>query len=176
VSIVRALGYPNRIVALLAPLLSPIVGAFAAWLASKWPSIPEDSLNEIFLAASIIAIAPALQFIHGRLKWDLQQDQHQALGEGRSQIAPASADMFAALGIEAPVDDVPAPDTEATADALDGSIDDLGFDDDVLADDEEDAADDVVAEEDDEFVDDLDSDLDDEDLDVLPAPTTTSGV
>lgn len=177
-SIVRALGYPNRVVALLAPLLSPVVGAFATWLAAKWPDVPRDSLNEIFMTVTIIAIVPALQFIHGRLKWDLQQDQNQMMGANRSRIAAALPEEFAALGIEAPASDVPAPDTEAVGDT-DLDLGEAGLGDDGFADDEEDAADDVVGEddfEDDDFADEDDDFADeDEDLDAVPQQPTIAG-
>jgi hypothetical protein len=111
VSILRAFGYPNRVIAVLAPILAPLVGAFSSWLASKWPDIPKSDLNEIFLAGAIVAVAPALQFMHGQLKWDLQQDTKQDAGAGAGAVATPDADQFADLGIEPP-----SPDGEAVSD------------------------------------------------------------
>ena len=113
-SILRAFGYPNRVIAILAPILAPLVGAFSSWLASKWPDIPKSDLNEIFLAGAIVAVAPALQFMHGQLKWDLQQDSKpDAAGAPATEtgLATPDADEFADLGIEPP-----SPDGEAVAD------------------------------------------------------------
>jgi hypothetical protein len=117
-SILRAFGYPNRVIAILAPVLAPVVGAFSSWLASKWPDIPKSDLNEIFLAGAIVAVAPALQFMHGQLKWDLQQDGKAQATDGATTtgLATPDADEFADLGIEppAPADEaVPADDDVA---------------------------------------------------------------
>jgi hypothetical protein len=112
VSILRSLGYPNRVVALLTPILSPLAGWLATVIADRVPGIPKSALNEIFIAGSVLALAPALQFLQGRLKWDLQQDQ-KATALAPAVGAAPSADQFAALGIAAPGDAVAAPATEA---------------------------------------------------------------
>ena len=100
-SILRSLGYPNRVVALLTPILTPLAGWFATFVADRVPGIPKDALNEIFIAGSLVALAPALQFLHGRLKWDLQQDEKETVSLAAAGPAP-SADEFAALGIAPP--------------------------------------------------------------------------
>jgi hypothetical protein len=112
VSILKSLGYPNRVVSILTPILAPLGGWFATAIAKAVPGIPESSLNEIFIGGVALVLAPAAQFIYGRMKWDLQQNQLQALGAGRSQIAPPAADEFAALGLAQPAVAVPEPESE----------------------------------------------------------------
>jgi hypothetical protein len=168
VSILRSLGYPNRVVALLTPIVAPLAGLFASFLADRVPGIPKDALNEIFIAGAILVLAPALQFMHGRLKWDLQQDQHQALALATAG-APAAVptdEQFAEIGIAPPAEEMPA-DEDADED-LDLAVDEAGEADET--DDGEDASSDILAE-----VGDL---LDDEEeLDGLPetSPATPAG-
>jgi hypothetical protein len=99
------LGYPNRVIAILAPILAPVVGAFSSWLASKWPDIPKSDLNTVYLAGAIVAVAPALQFMHGQLKWDIQQDTKQEVEDVAGAVVTPDADQFADLGIEPPASD-----------------------------------------------------------------------
>jgi hypothetical protein len=136
VSILRSLGYPNRVVALLTPIISPLAGWFATFIADRVPGIPKSALNEIFIGGSVIALAPALHFLQGRLKWDLQQDQKDTLAAAATAgQAPAAAD-FAALGIAAPVaglDPGTFADDGDTEDASSDLLDEVGG----LLDDEE---------------------------------------
>jgi hypothetical protein len=151
VSILRSLGYPNRVVALLTPVLTPLAGWFASFIADRVPGIPKDALNEIFIAGSLVALAPALQFLHGRLKWDLQQDEKETLALAAAGTSP-STDEFAALGITAPA---------AAPVAAEDAGDDFSFDD------EEDASTDIL--------DEVGGLLDDEEeLDGFPDPLQTT--
>jgi hypothetical protein len=169
VSILKSLGYPNRLVAILTPVVAPLAGWFATFLADRVPGIPKSALNEIFIAGAILVLAPALQFVHGRLKWDLQQDQKETLavaGAGavavaEAGLAPSLAD-FAELGIEAPVAAAPVAAMPMTDEADEDEDFDVDADDD-----EEDASTDIL----DEVGDLLD---DDEELDGFSEPLQTT--
>jgi hypothetical protein len=144
-------------VAIVTPILAPLAGWFATFIADRVPGIPKSALNEIFIAGSVVAFAPAIQFVQGRLKWDLQQDQKATLAAAATGVAPA-ADEFAALGIAMPV---PATELDDDPEALDAE-DDFAFDDE----DDEEASSDIL--------DEVGGLLDDEEeLDGLPEPQTT---
>jgi hypothetical protein len=175
VSILKSLGYPNRFVAILTPIVAPLAGWFASFLADRIPGIPKSALNEIFIAGAILVLAPALQFVHGRLKWDLQQDQKETLAvAGAVALAgadtegglPPSLAQFAELGIEAPVAAAPVAATPMMDDADEDADDDEDFDVDA-DDDEENASTDIL----DEVGDLLD---DDEELDGFSEPLQTT--
>ena len=73
----------NRVVAILTPLVfAPLAGAAAAWLAKNVPAVdvsPAD-LQEVFIAGSLIALAPAAQWLHGWQKYEARQaEAEQAL-------------------------------------------------------------------------------------------------
>ena len=80
---------PNRVVALLIPLAAPIAGWFATWIAIHFPGldIPQNALEEIFIAGALFALAPAAQWLHGWQKWETQQAQT----EGAIQVAAVEA-------------------------------------------------------------------------------------
>ena len=63
---------PNRVVALAAPLLAPLAGAFAAWLSRSFPGleVPADAVEEVFLGVAALVFGLAFQFNHNRFKWD----------------------------------------------------------------------------------------------------------
>jgi len=61
---------PNRVVALAAPLIAPLAGAFAAWLSTKGLNVPKDQLEEVFLGVAALVFGLAFQFNHNRYKWD----------------------------------------------------------------------------------------------------------
>ena len=63
---------PNRVVALAAPLIAPLAGAFAAWLSQAFPGIdvPQEAMEEVFLAVAALVFGMAFQFNHNRYKWD----------------------------------------------------------------------------------------------------------
>ncbi len=67
---------PNRIVAILTPLVfAPAAGGIAAWLAEHFPGteIDPDRLTEIFIAGALIALAPAIQWLHGWQKYEARE-------------------------------------------------------------------------------------------------------
>ncbi len=67
---------PNRIVAILTPLVfAPAAGGIAAWLAEHFPGteIDPDRLTEIFIAGALIALAPAVQWLHGWQKYEARE-------------------------------------------------------------------------------------------------------
>jgi hypothetical protein len=64
---------PNRIVALLTPLVfAPLAGVITTWAAENLPgvTVPRESVEEIFIAGALIALAPAAQWLHGWQKWE----------------------------------------------------------------------------------------------------------
>jgi hypothetical protein len=83
---------PNRVVALLTPLVfAPLAGAVAAWLAKHFPAIgvSKDDLQEVFIGGALIALAPALQWLHGWQKFEARQaDAEHALELANAQAAP----------------------------------------------------------------------------------------
>jgi hypothetical protein len=115
---------PNRIVAVLTPLVfAPAAGAVAAWVAKHAPGVDlsKDELTNIFIAGALIALAPAVQWLHG---WQ----KHEArLAQTESDVAVATAAAaVGALALPAAMDE-PADETaeepegeeEAPLDALD---------------------------------------------------------
>jgi hypothetical protein len=154
---------PNRIVALLTPLVfAPLAGAIAAWVAENLPGVEvsASSLEEIFIAGALIALAPAVQWLHG---WQKHEARQATLEQGSLLANPALAPPPPGLepepafeqpdAFEEPldedelVDDEDGPlaevDDEAFADDLDALDDDLDELDDLeaeLLDEEETAA------------------------------------
>ena len=66
----------NRVVAVLTPLVfAPLAGAVTAWLAEHFPgfNVEQSSLEEIFIAGALIALAPAAQWLHGWQKYEARQ-------------------------------------------------------------------------------------------------------
>ena len=64
---------PNRIVALLTPLVfAPLAGVVSTWAAENLPgvTVPRESVEEIFIAGALIALAPAAQWLYGWQKWE----------------------------------------------------------------------------------------------------------
>ena len=80
---------PNRVVALLTPLAAPLAGWLTTWIATHFPGldIPQNALEEIFIAGSLFALAPSAQWLHGWQKWEAQQ----AHTEEAVQLATISA-------------------------------------------------------------------------------------
>ena len=74
---------PNRIVAFLTPLVfAPLAGVISTWAAENLPgvNIPQDSMQEIFIAGALIALAPAAQWLHGWQKNEAREAAAVALG------------------------------------------------------------------------------------------------
>jgi hypothetical protein len=113
---------PNRIVALLTPLVfAPLAGAVSAWLAKHVPDaeISQENLMAVFIGGALIALAPALQWLHGWQKF-----------EAREADIGHAVDLANAAGLPAIV---PMAETfeEFEDDGLDENdeFDDLEFDD-----------------------------------------------
>jgi hypothetical protein len=88
---------PNRIVAFLTPLVfAPLAGAVSAWVADHFPgtNVSQGDLQAIFIGGALIALAPAVQWLHG---WQ-KHEARQAEAERDVELANAnSIGMQAAL-------------------------------------------------------------------------------
>jgi hypothetical protein len=174
VSFLKAFRPPNRIVAILTPILAPIAGAISAWIAKNAPGIdiPESALNEIFIAGAAIALAPAIHWLQGRKEFDLLEAKEEALGITTSKVETPGEEEFDALGITSPAAAVPVPDTEAAGEEGDDEdVDATGFEEDEDDFDETDVIDDDGDDADAGFMDELDADLDEDEQDPLAAPS-----
>jgi hypothetical protein len=71
---------PNRLVALATPIAAPVAGWLAAWIATHFPglNIPQNAIEEIFIAGALFALAPSAQWLHGWQKWEAQKAQTEA--------------------------------------------------------------------------------------------------
>ncbi len=106
---------PNRIVAFLTPLVfAPLAGACASWLAAHFPGtdIKESDLQAIFIGGALIALAPAVQWLHG---WQ----KHEA----READAEHAVELANAAAIAAPTF-APAEAPEGAQDFAEGGDDD----------------------------------------------------
>ena len=98
---------PNRVVALAAPLIAPLAGAFAAWLSRSFPGleVPEEAVEEVFLGVAALVFGLAFQFNHNRYKWDeLIERQSAETAEATDPLIDAVHDDPADEG-DVPVDD-----------------------------------------------------------------------
>lgn len=85
---------PNRVVAVLTPLLfAPLAGVIAAWLAEHFPGIQVDqsSVEKIFIAGALTALAPATQWLHGWQKHEARQAELERDVALASVAIPATA-------------------------------------------------------------------------------------
>ncbi|RKQ86782.1 hypothetical protein C8N24_4797 [Solirubrobacter pauli] len=84
----------NRLVALLTPVFALAAGACATWLAEHFPgvTIPEDTLQEIFIAGAVAVLAPALHWLHGWQKFEAREAvavvAAQASDDATAAVAP----------------------------------------------------------------------------------------
>jgi hypothetical protein len=123
---------PNRIVALLTPLVfAPLAGAVAAWLAEHFPGVEVDqgSLEQIFIAGALIALAPAAQWLHGWQKHEarqaeLERDVALATAAAPAPLAPEEED-FEDEGFDEAEDEGDFLDAEGELDELDEADDEL---------------------------------------------------
>jgi peptidoglycan/LPS O-acetylase OafA/YrhL len=86
---------PNRIVAFLTPLVfAPLAGVVSTWAAENLPgvNIPQESMQEIFIAGALIALAPAAQWLYGWQKNEAREAAALALG-ATTVTAPAVAEV-----------------------------------------------------------------------------------
>ena len=119
---------PNRMVALLTPVVALGAGGAATWLADNLGiQVDAAELQAIFIAAIVAVLAPAAQWLYGSQKFE----RHQAELE---QLALKADTESAAQASEA--------EMEAAAGAYEDEDDDGEYDDDDGYDDEYAAADD----------------------------------
>jgi hypothetical protein len=113
---------PNRLVALATPIAAPVAGWLAAWIATHFPglNIPQNAIEEIFIAGALFALAPSAQWLHGWQKWEAQKAQTEA--------AVAVATVDAAAG---------PPTVQVDIQQEDGSEQEEGFEDEEAFEDEE---------------------------------------
>ena len=102
---------PNRIVALLTPLVfAPLAGVITTWAAENLPgvTVPRESIEEIFIAGALIALAPAAQWLHGWQKYEQGKqtaDLAAATGFGIAPVPPPMAEELPPEELEVAEDD-----------------------------------------------------------------------
>jgi hypothetical protein len=112
----------NRIVAVLTPLVfAPLAGTICALLAQHFPGVDVDqrSLEQVFIAGALIALAPAAQWLHGWQKHEARQAELERDVALASVAAPATAALAPAVLPEEDVDELDVFDE-------DDELDDLG--------------------------------------------------
>lgn len=127
---------PNRIVALVTPVAALAAGACATWLAQHFPGIDinQGSLQSIFVAGAVVALAPAAQWLHGWQKHEAREaDVANSIKLGTLTAAPVTSGVTAPDGSGA-VDDLSEFDE---LDSVDDADDLDEFDDELLAEDDE---------------------------------------
>jgi hypothetical protein len=104
---------PNRIVAMLTPVLALAAGAVATWLAEHFPgvNVSQDALEEIFIAGAVTVLAPAGQWLYGWQKHEAREAEAQQTVDAIEAVAlpaageePELEDLD--LGLEDDLDDV----------------------------------------------------------------------
>jgi hypothetical protein len=105
---------PNRVVALFTPVFAAAAGAVATWLAENFPglNLDPDRLEEVFIAGAVVALAPALQWLHGWQKYEARE------AEAAKEIAVAHA-VAAEQQVEPGVEDESVYDELGLFDELD---------------------------------------------------------
>jgi hypothetical protein len=78
---------PNRMVALLTPVLAVAAGTAATWLAEAGLDVSATELQAIFVAVLAAVLAPAAQWLHGAQKFE----RHQSELEQLALVADTSA-------------------------------------------------------------------------------------
>jgi hypothetical protein len=129
---------PNRIVALLTPVVfAPLAGAASAWLAKHVPGakVSAGDLQGVFIAGALIALAPALQWLHGWQKYEARQDEtERAVAVANVAASAAPAIVEALVSGDDSSDEADEPEDFADLDDLDFDVDGLGdLDDELLA-------------------------------------------
>jgi hypothetical protein len=128
---------PNRVVALATPIIAPIAGWATTWVALHFPglNIPQNALEEIFIAGALFAVAPSAQWLHGWQKWEAQQAQTEAA------VAVAAVDAAApppTVQVDIQQDDSGEQEAEAFEEDDDFGLDEFDdfddFDDELLGD------------------------------------------
>lgn len=107
----------NRIVALLTPLVfAPLAGVISTWAAKNLPgvTVPASAVEEIFIAGALIALAPAVQWLHGWQKWEARQ---------AGELAVAATTLVGAPPVVAALPPEPEPEPELSEEDLDDLAD-----------------------------------------------------
>lgn len=118
---------PNRMVALLTPVVAVAAGAAATWLTEAGLDVSATEIQAVFVAGLVAVLAPAAQWLYGSQKYERHQSEleQQALAaDTKAAEQTAEAEMNAAGYYE---DD---DDGYADDDEDDGFADDDGADDD----------------------------------------------
>ena len=128
---------PNRMVALLTPVVALGAGGAATWLADNLGiQVDPGELQAIFVAAIIAVLAPAAQWLYGSQKFERHQAELEQLALKADTEAAAQAsevEMEVAAG---------AYEAEGDDDEYDDDDDDDGYDDEYAAADDDDYDDD----------------------------------
>ena len=83
---------PNRIVALFTPVIAVAAGGAAAWLADNVGlDISSGQLQAVFIAGLAAVLAPAAQWLHGFQKFEIHQQDLDALALAADAEAAAVA-------------------------------------------------------------------------------------
>jgi hypothetical protein len=125
---------PNRMVALLTPVVALGAGGAATWLADNLGiQVDPGELQAIFVAAIIAVLAPAAQWLYGSQKFERHQAELEQLAlkaDTESAALASEVEMEAATGVYEDEDD----DGEYDDDDYDGEYaavdDDDDYDDD----------------------------------------------
>jgi hypothetical protein len=102
---------PNRIVALLTPLLfAPLAGSVSALAAEYFPGVdlPSSAVEQIFIAGALIAFAKAAQWTHGWQKYEAREADRSASADqldAREAVISARESEFGGGYDLAPVED-----------------------------------------------------------------------
>jgi len=102
---------PNRIVAVLTPLLfAPLAGSVSALAAEYFPGldVPSSALQQIFIAGALIAFAKAAQWTHGWQKYEAREAESSASADqldAREAVISARESEFGGAYDLAPVED-----------------------------------------------------------------------
>ncbi len=118
---------PNRIVAFLTPIaFAPLAGAISAWVAENAPGLDlsEERLTSIFIAGALVALAPALQWLHGWQKYEQREAEAEQAVELANSEAAAAALSGPAVELEADADFEEEADEDHALDELDALEDD----------------------------------------------------
>jgi hypothetical protein len=72
-------------------VFAPAAGAIAAWVAKHAPGVDlsADELTNIFIAGALVALAPAVQWLHGWQKYEAREAHKEEVVEVASVAAAA---------------------------------------------------------------------------------------
>jgi len=126
---------PNRMVALLTPVVALGAGGAATWLADNLGiQVDPAELQAIFIAAIIAVLAPAAQWLYGSQKFERHQAELEQLAlkaDTESAAQASEAEMEAATGAyEDEDDDGEYDDDDGYDDEYAAAADDDDYDDD----------------------------------------------